>query len=140
MSGDALDKKPKNFSGYRDAYYIVKKMRWAALVLGPLPILWDNIMFPTMDLFVGMPSFMTMEDFFHMLIIDLLPMDKYSDEFDMIWPHLTRVCTILFIVFVIWTIVAKKKALAAKEASTEARIEAEVERRVALRLAEINNP
>jgi hypothetical protein len=97
-------------------------------------------MFPTMNLFVGIPSFMTMEDFFHMLIIDLLPLDKYSDEFDLIWPHLTRVCTILFIVFVIWAIVAKKKALEAKEVTTEARIEAEVERRVALRLAEINNP
>ena len=140
MSEDVLDKKPKNFSGYRDAYYIVKKMRWVALVLGPLPILWDNVVFPTMDLFVGMPSFMTMEDFFHMLIIDLLPLDKYSEEFDLVWPHLTRVCTILFVVFVIWAIVAKKKALAAKEASTEARIEAEVERRVALRLAEMNNP
>lgn len=140
MSEGKADKAPKNFSGYRDAYYIVKKMRWAALVLGPLPILWDNIMFPTMNLFVGMPSFMTMEDFFHMLIIDLLPLDKYSEEFDLVWPHLTRVCTILFIVFVIWAMVAKKKALAAKEASTEARIEAEVERRVALRLAELNNP
>ena len=140
MGGEVIDKKPKNFTGYRDAYYFVKKMRWAALVLGPLPILWDNIMFPTLNLFVGMPSFMTMEDFFHMLIIDLLPMDKYSEEFDLIWPHLTRVCTILFIVFVIWAIVAKKKALAAKEASTEARIEAEVERRVALHLAEMNNP
>ena len=140
MSEGKVDKAPKSFSGYRDAYYIVKKMRWAALVLGPLPILWDNIMFPTLNLFVGMPSFMTMEDFFQMLIIDLLPLDKYSEEFDLVWPHLTRVCTILFIVFVIWAMVAKKKAQAVKEAEYEARIEAEVEKRVALRLAELNNP
>jgi hypothetical protein len=134
------DEKPKNASGYRNAYFIVKKMRWVALVLGPLPILWDNVMFPTLNLFAGIPSFMTMEDFFHMLFVDLLPMDKYSDEFEMIWPHLTRVCTILFVVFVIWAIVAKKKALAAKEASIEDRIEAEVERRVAMRLSEMNHP
>ena len=77
----------RQYRAHWKAYAIVKRMRWVALILGPFPIIWDNIIAPALTRF-GLPEIVTMEDVIETLlgleIIDekdqIIDMQKYAKE------------------------------------------------------------
>ena len=88
-------------------------MRWIALILGPFPIIWDNILAPALTRF-GLPEIVTMEDVAQAIVFGT---GLVSEEtFETYWPHLNNVCTVLFLVFIFWTI---QKRRAAKKAARD---------------------
>ena len=88
-------------------------MRWVTLVLGPFPIVWDNILAPALAQF-GLPDIVTMEDLAQAIVFRTGWITQ--ETFDTYWPHINNVCTLLFLVFLFWTIQKKR---AAKEAARE---------------------
>jgi hypothetical protein len=110
-----LEEERRQFSGRWTAYMIIARMRWFTLILGPVPLLWDGVVWPILEI-MGMPAFITMEDLARVLILDVLPLEQYADEFEMLWPHVVRISTLLFVVFVLWTVSARRKA---KDAARE---------------------
>ncbi len=113
MIPDELKQRESRYRAQWRAYAIVKRMRWITLVLGPVAILWDNVIAPFL-VEQGAPEFVTMEDFFQAIVFSS---GLISEEtFEQYWPHLNNVCTVLFLVFLLWTI---QKQRAAKQAAKE---------------------
>ena len=88
-------------------------MRWVTLVLGPFPIIWDNIIAPALEQF-GLPDIVTMEDVAQAIVFGTGWISQ--ETFETYWPHLNNVCTLLFLIFLLWTIQKKR---AAKSAARE---------------------
>ncbi len=113
MIPDELKQRESRYRAQWRAYAIVKRMRWITLVLGPVAILWDNVIAPFL-VEQGAPEFVTMEDFFQAIVFSS---GLISEEtFERYWPHLNNVCTVLFLVFLFWTI---QKRRAAKQAAKD---------------------
>ena len=127
MIPDELKHREQRYKAKWRAYAIVKRMRWITLILGPIPLLWDNVIGPLLKQF-GAPDVVTMEDLAQALLFEVLPLEKWisRETFEAVWPHLNNVCTILFLVFLFWTV---QKRRAAKEA---ARNVVELEDRMAI--------
>ena len=123
MIPDELKKRERRYRAQWRAYAIVKRMRWITLVLGPVAILWDNVIAPFL-VEQGAPEFVTMEDFCQAIVFSS---GLISEEtFERYWPHLNNVCTALFFVFLFWTI---QKRRAVKQAAKE---QVELEGRMAI--------
>ena len=127
MIPDELKNRERRYKAKWRAYAIVKRMRWITLILGPIPLLWDNVVGPLLKQFRA-PDVVTMEDLTQALLFEVLPLEKWisRETFEAVWPHLNNVCTILFLVFLFWTV---QKRRAAKEA---ARNVVELEDRMAI--------
>lgn len=93
---------------------IVAFMRWVTLLAGPGAILIDDYIQPWL-LNQGLPSIITMEDLSKYLFLDVLGISRYIDEeqFLAYYHHLNIISCFLFVVFVGWVIIAKKKAVIA---------------------------
>ncbi len=93
---------------------IVAFMRWVTLLAGPGAILIDDYIQPWL-LNQGLPSILTMEDLSKFLFLDVLGVSKYIDEeqFLAFYHHVNIVSCFLFVLFVVWVLVAKKKAVIA---------------------------
>ena len=93
---------------------IVAFMRWITLLAGPAAILIDDYIQPWL-LKQGLPSILTMEDLSRFLFLDVLGISKYIDEeqFLAFYHHVNIVSCFLFVVFVGWVLIAKKKAVVA---------------------------
>ena len=91
---------------------IVAFMRWVTLLAGPGAILIDDYIQPWL-LNQGLPSILTMEDLSKFLFLDVLGMSNYIDEeqFLAFYHHVNIVSCFLFVLFVGWVLVAKKKAI-----------------------------
>ena len=113
MMGDELHLRQRRYRAHCRAYAIIKRMRWVTLVLGPFPIIWDNIIAPALVQF-GLPDIVTMEDLAQAIVFRSGWVSQ--ETFETYWPHLNNVCTLLFLVFVFWTI---RKKRAAKEAAQD---------------------
>ena len=123
MIPDELKKRERRYRAQWRAYAIIKRMRWITLVLGPVAILWDNVIAPFL-VEQGAPEFVTMEDFCQAIVFSS---GLISEEtFEQYWPHLNNVCTALFFVFLFWTI---QKRRAVKQAAKE---QVELEGRMAI--------
>ena len=112
-----LREKEKLYNSHWRAYSIITRMRWFAFILGPVPLIWDNVLQPLL-LKMNFPEFVTMEDMVQILIFDILPLEKWIDRetFERIWPHIMNVSTVLFVVFIVWTIKMRRNTkLAARE-------------------------
>ena len=113
MIPDELKKREREYRAHWKAYAIVKRMRWVALILGPFPIIWDNIIAPALTRY-GLPEIVTMEDVAQAIVFNT---GLISEEtFETYWPHLNNVFTVLFLVFIFWTI---QKRRAAKKAARD---------------------
>ena len=113
MMGDELHLRQRRYRAHWRAYAIIKRMRWITLVLGPIPIVWDNIIAPALAQF-GLPDIVTMEDLAQAIVFRSGWISQ--ETFETYWPHLNNVCTLLFLVFVFWTI---RKKRAAKNAAQD---------------------
>ena len=123
MIPDELKKRERRYRAQWRAYAIIKRMRWITLVLGPVAILWDNVIAPFL-VEQGAPEFVTMEDFCQAIVFSS---GLISEEtFERYWPHLNNVCTALFFVFLFWTI---QKRRTVKQAAKE---QVELEGRMAI--------
>jgi len=93
---------------------IVAYMRWITLIIGPVAILIDDYIQPWM-LNYQLPSILTMEDLGKFIFLDILGISKYIDEeqFLSFYHHLNIVSSFLFVVFVVWVLIAKRKAVIA---------------------------
>jgi|TARA_B110000881_G_C18448909_1_gene449981 hypothetical protein len=93
---------------------IVAFMRWVTLLAGPGAILIDDYIQPWL-LNQGLPSILTMEDLSRYFFLDILGIANYIDEeqFLAFYHHVNIVSCFLFVVFVGWVIIAKKKAVIA---------------------------
>ena len=110
MIPDELKKRERRYNAEWHAYAIIRRMRWITLVLGPVAILWDNVIAPFL-IQQGAPEIVTMEDFFQAIVFRS---GLISEEtFERYWPHLNNVCTVLFVVFLLWSIQKKRAAKAA---------------------------
>ena len=110
MIPSELQKRERRYNATWKAYAIIRRMRWITLVLGPVAILWDNVVAPFL-VEQGAPEFVTMEDFFQAIVFRS---GLISEEtFERYWPHLNNVCTALFLVFLFWSIQKKRAAKAA---------------------------
>ena len=113
MMPDELEMRQRRYRAQWKAYAIIKRMRWVTLVLGPFPIIWDKIIAPAMPQF-GLPDIVTMEDVGQAI---LFGSGLISEEaFETYWPHLNNICTVLFLVFILWTITKRR---AAKQAAKD---------------------
>ena len=108
MIPDELNKRKRRYNAQWKAYSIIKRMRWITLVLGPVAIVWDNVIVPLLIQF-GAPEIVTMEDVAQALMSRWIPAEKIEQY----WPHLNNICTALFIVFLLWTMQKKRAAKAA---------------------------
>jgi len=93
---------------------IVAFMRWITLLVGPVAILIDDYIQPWL-LEQGLPSILTMEDLSKFLFLEILGLSRYIDEeqFLALYHHVNIVSCALFVVFVCWVIIAKKRAVVA---------------------------
>tara|TARA_B100001540_G_scaffold18784_1_gene15705 strand:- start:1010 stop:1402 length:393 start_codon:yes stop_codon:yes gene_type:complete len=113
MMGEEINLRQRRYRSHWRAYEIIKRMRWITLVLGPFPIIWDNIIAPAMAQF-GLPDVVTMEDLAQAIVFRSGWITQ--ETFETYWPHLNNVCTLLFLVFLFWAIQKKR---AAKEAARD---------------------
>ena len=113
MMNDELKLRERRYRAQWRAYAIIKRMRWLTLVLGPFPIIWDNIIAPALEQF-GLPDIVTMEDVAQAIVFGTGWISQ--ETFETYWPHLNNVCTLLFLIFLLWTIQKKR---AAKSAARE---------------------
>ena len=114
MIPDELKKREQRYNAEWHAYSIVRRMRWITLVLGPVPILWDNVIAPLLGQ-LGAPEIVTMEDLTQALLFQVLPLERWIsiETFEQYWPHLNNVCTVLLLVFLFWTMQKRRAAKAA---------------------------
>ena len=113
MMNDELKLRERRYRAQWRAYAIIKRMRWLTLILGPFPIIWDNIIAPALEQF-GLPDIVTMEDVAQAIVFGTGWITQ--ETFETYWPHLNNVCTLLFLIFLLWTIQKKR---AAKNAARE---------------------
>ncbi len=106
----------KEFRGRYRVLRIVAFMRWVSLLVGPIAIIVDRIIEPWMSA-TGLPSVLTMEDITQFLLYESTGLSNYisEEEFLGYYHHLNIICCALFAVFVIWFILAKRKAVGAAE-------------------------
>jgi hypothetical protein len=120
-----LEEKKRQYKMYSRAHWIVARMRWFTLILGPFPLIWDNFLWPFLES-MGAPEFVTMEDLMQALLFNVVNIERWitKEEFEALWPHIVNICTALFIVFVFWTIKMKEnmKEAAKKVISEEDRV------------------
>ena len=110
MIPNELEKRERRFNAEWHAWGIISRMRWITMVLGPVAILWDNVIAPFL-VEQGAPEFVTMEDFCQAIVFRS---GLISEEtFELYWPHLNNVCTALFLVFLFWSMQKKRAAKAA---------------------------
>ena len=67
---------------------------------------------------MGAPDIVTMEDLVQIILFKFVNIEKWIDKeaFEEMWPHIVNISTILFVVFVVWTMkVRKSMKKAAKE-------------------------
>ncbi len=107
MMNDELKLRERRYRAQWRAYAIIKRMRWLTLVLGPFPIIWDNIIAPALAQF-GLPDIVTMEDVAQAIVFGTGWISQ--ETFETYWPHLNNVCTLLFLIFLLWTIQKKRTA------------------------------
>ena len=110
MIPSELQNRERRYNSTWKAYAIIRRMRWITLILGPVAILWDNVIAPFL-VERGAPEFVTMEDFFQAIVFRSGLISQ--ETFERYWPHLNNVCTILFIVFLLWSVQKKRAAKAA---------------------------
>ena len=95
------------------AYKIIVFMRWVTLVLGPISLGWDRFLFPLLHPImekIGIPEIILMEDLMRWFVIEIIPVTPAMREmFLAALPHIPLVCTGLFVLFVVWSIIAKQK-------------------------------
>tara|TARA_B110000116_G_C16682600_1_gene511414 strand:+ start:29 stop:433 length:405 start_codon:yes stop_codon:yes gene_type:complete len=93
---------------------IVAFMRWITLIAGPGAILIDDYIEPWLSN-NGLPSILTMEDLSRFFFLDVLGISNYIDEaqFLAFYHHVNIISCFLFVVFVVWVLIAKKKAVIA---------------------------
>ncbi len=110
-SAPAID---AEFKGQYKALRIVSFMRWITLVIGPGAIIIDDFIQPWM-VNQGLPSILTMDDLSRWFILDILGLSNYIDIdlFLEIYHHVNIISCVLFVVFIIWVEVAKRKAVSA---------------------------
>ena len=113
MMNDELKLRERRYRAQWRAYAIIKRMRWLTLILGPFPIIWDNIIAPALAQF-GLPDIVTMEDVAQAIVFGTGWISQ--ETFETYWPHLNNVCTLLFLIFLLWT---NQKKRAAKSAARE---------------------
>ena len=113
MMNDELKLRERRYRAQWRAYAIIKRMRWLTLILGPFPIIWDNIIAPALEQF-GLPDIVTMEDVAQAIVFGTGWISQ--ETFETYWPHLNNVCTLLFLIFLLLTIQKKR---AAKNAARE---------------------
>ncbi len=101
----------RRFRQRHRAWRIIAFMRWVTMVLGPAALLVDEILVPLL-LRYDVPDVVTFEDLMQWLVLKALPLDVWIDIelFHSIYFHVTRVSCALFVVFVAWTLLWKKKA------------------------------
>ena len=92
------------------AWRIIAFMRWITFILGPLAIFLDRFLQPWM-VSMGVPNIVTMEDFSRWLVLDVLSLSKCIDvdEFLELYHHINLVSCILFLVFIAWHSIMKRK-------------------------------
>ena len=116
MLGD-LEEKKRSYNTQWRVHWIVARMRWLTFILGPFPLLWDKILWPLLQR-MGAPDIVTMEDLVQIILFKFVNIEKWIDKeaFEEMWPHIVNISTILFVVFVVWTMkVRKSMKKAAKE-------------------------
>ncbi len=108
MFGD-LEEKKRNYNTQWRVHWIVSRMRWLTFILGPFPLLWDKLLWPILER-MGAPDVVTMEDLIQSILFNFFNVDKWVDQeaFEKMWPHIVNVSTILFVVFVVWTVKVRK--------------------------------
>ena len=94
------------------AYSLIKRMRWFTFVLGPVAILWDDMIVPFI-VKQGAPEFLSIEDFFQTIIFSFGIVSE--ETFERYWAHLNNVCVVLFFVFLLWSRQKKRAANTAAE-------------------------
>lgn len=92
------------------AWRIIAFMRWVTFILGPLAIFLDRFLQPWM-VSMGLPNIVTMEDFSRWLVLDVLSLSKWIDvdQFLELYHHINLVSCILFLVFIAWHSIMKRK-------------------------------
>ncbi len=102
------------FKGQFKAWRVIAFMRWVTFIIGPVAIIIDDYLQPWIAT-MGIPNILTIEDLSQWLILDILNLKKWIDVdlFLAIYYHVNWVSCILFIVFVIWHVVLKRKTTAA---------------------------
>ena len=114
MIPDELKIRERRYRAQWRAWAIIRRMRWIALILGPIPLLWDHVLAPLLAE-LGAPDIVTMEDLAQALLFQILQLEKWisQETFESLWPHLNNVCTVLFLVFLLWSFQKRKAAKAA---------------------------
>ncbi len=99
-----------NFKRQFKAWRIIAFMRWITFILGPVAIFLDRILQPWM-VSMGLPNILTMEDVSKWLILDVLSLSKWIDvdEFIELYHHVNWVSCALFVVFLVWHSIMKRK-------------------------------
>ncbi|MDP6325822.1 MAG: hypothetical protein QGI36_01865 [Candidatus Thalassarchaeaceae archaeon] len=102
------------FKGQFKAWRIIAFMRWITFIIGPVAIIIDNYIEPWITK-MGLPNILTMEDLSQWLILDVLNFSRWIDVdlFLRIYHHVNWVSCILFVIFVIWHAVMKRKTTSA---------------------------
>ncbi|MDP6742836.1 MAG: hypothetical protein QF807_07670 [Candidatus Thalassarchaeaceae archaeon] len=102
------------FKGQFKAWRVIAFMRWITFIIGPVAIIIDDYLQPWVAS-MGLPNILTIEDLSQWLILDILNLKKWIDAelFLAIYYHVNWVSCILFIVFVVWHAVLKRKTTAA---------------------------
>lgn len=102
------------FKGQFKAWRVIAFMRWVTFIIGPVAIIIDDYLQPWIAT-MGLPNILTIEDLSQWLILDILNLKKWIDVdlFLAIYYHVNWVSCILFIVFVVWHVVLKRKTTAA---------------------------
>ena len=110
----------RRFRQRHRAWRIIAFMRWVTMVLGPAALFVDELLVPFL-LKYQVPDVITFEEMMQWLILGLLPLDLWIDLelFQFLYYHITRLSIVLFVVFVVWTEVWKRKATAAAGELTE---------------------
>ena len=116
--GRVADK--SDYKGAWKSYRIIAFMRWVTLVLGPLPLIFDLLLEKYADQIlqhVPLTDIITFEDILSGVLVPVLNpiIGIIVPDFDIViyLPPITFVASILFVVFVVWTQIMKKKVRSA---------------------------
>ena len=95
------------------ALKVVKKMRWLTFILGPLAWGWDEYFYAIVEdeLFewwgINLISIEALLIWMLYDILDFLPVFGTPEQFELLFPHLRVICTVLFIWFMYWAFFKK---------------------------------
>lgn len=101
-----------DFDGKMKSWKVVRRMRWLTLLLGPFALALDEYVQPWL-MSRGYPSILTMEDVVRVMILDLLGLSKWMDleQFLTFYTHLRTLSCYLFVLFVVWEVAARRRAI-----------------------------